>query len=207
MSASGCVLVYAQPFACRELRKFTLDLFAPLFRARQHEIAPQLVDIVVHASDGDVRFAEESCPAVDFPAQASARSKRIIWVPSSATTQRIGRMKRMPAAPVQYIVRGQESPRWLAAVFHAALSTALRGRRSLAWRPCIRRAAWSRSKGPRRRLPAWPRNSLLRAWGSVGVERHRLRRADHFAGDILLSEANRRAGRHKPPRGSKSLDG
>ncbi len=105
--ASARLRERATPFRSQPANSVSI-FFLPLLGTHQHEIRAQLLNIILSAScTGTFDFPRNRCPAVNFPATASPKFTRSAFPPSSATTQRIGRINRSPVAPVQYMLRGQ----------------------------------------------------------------------------------------------------
>ena len=89
------------------VRQLALDALAPLFGREDHEVVAQLL-FVVGRGDGDFARAQPAMAARSaLPERTPAISNGTISSPSSATIQRMGRMKRGPPLPVQYIVFGK----------------------------------------------------------------------------------------------------
>ena len=63
--------------------------------------------LVIGGGDGDLARAEAAVAAVSAPERTPASSKGMMSSPSRATIQRMGRMKRGPPLPVQYMVLGK----------------------------------------------------------------------------------------------------
>ena len=147
------------------------------------------------------------CPAVAVPDEHPPPENATVSLPSSATTQRIGRMKSQPAGagPIHRPRPGDlgDGPRQnLTEPLHCgAPDDRLLGGHVFAARSA------SRNRGRTRPSPACSQSSPQHGSADPRHQRPPTSAAPSLHGDIVLAKTQRRASRHQPARRSEGFHG